>query len=197
MGLGAEKAGPHRKPAPEDVANFHVTMESGRIVLAPVANQGLSLRDLLLAAGDPDGSLTQGVTVSAEIVAEGAGQKVIVFKKRGRNSHRRKKGHRQQHTILRISNVRESAAEEEQSRKAGSEEGIQQKVQPAADQSEEIELRAVAAELERAAARMSVSLDRAIDTVRSALDTDREATIRSRFEAELSSGSIEFGGFVV
>ena len=54
-------------------------------------------------AGD-GGSLksTQGLTVAAEIVAQAKGDKVTVFKKRRRHNYRRKKGHRQQHTILKI-----------------------------------------------------------------------------------------------
>lgn len=43
--------------------------------------------------------------VAAEIIAQAKGEKVIVFKKRRRHNYRRKNGHRQQHTILRILQV--------------------------------------------------------------------------------------------
>ena len=45
---------------------------------------------------------TDGLTVAAEIVAQAKADKVTVFKKRRRHNYRRKKGHRQQHTILKI-----------------------------------------------------------------------------------------------
>ena len=43
-----------------------------------------------------------GLTVSAEIIAQERGEKVIVFKKRRRHNYRRKQGHRQSLTLLRI-----------------------------------------------------------------------------------------------
>src|SRR4029079_18150364 len=66
------------------------------------AGDKVTLGDVLLA-GD-GGSLkdTNGLTVAAEIVAQAKGEKVTVFKKRRRHNYRRKKGHRQQHTILKI-----------------------------------------------------------------------------------------------
>jgi large subunit ribosomal protein L21 len=66
------------------------------------AGDKVTLGEVLLA-GD-GGSLkdTKGLTVAAEIVAQAKGEKVTVFKKRRRHNYRRKKGHRQQHTILKI-----------------------------------------------------------------------------------------------
>ena len=43
-----------------------------------------------------------GITVAAEVIAQAKADKVIVFKKRRRHNYRRKNGHRQQHTILKI-----------------------------------------------------------------------------------------------
>ena len=51
---------------------------------------------------------------------------------------------------------------------------------------EERELRALAEELSGAADRMAASLDRAIEAVRNALDPEREAALRRRYEAEYS-----------
>ena len=42
------------------------------------------------------------LTVAAEIIAQAKADKVIVFKKKRRHNYRRKNGHRQQHTILKI-----------------------------------------------------------------------------------------------
>ena len=51
------------------------------------------------------------VTVSAEIIAQAKSEKVLVFKKRRRHNYRRKNGHRQQMTLLRITAVGDSKAE--------------------------------------------------------------------------------------
>ncbi len=73
--------------------------------LAGEAGQTISLGDVLLAGQGSDLQSTDGLTVSAEIIAQAKGEKVIVFKKRRRHNYRRKNGHRQQHTILRITAI--------------------------------------------------------------------------------------------
>jgi large subunit ribosomal protein L21 len=70
--------------------------------LAGEAGDTISLGDILIAGEGADLRSTDGLTVSAEIIAQAKADKVIVFKKRRRHNYRRKKGHRQQHTILRI-----------------------------------------------------------------------------------------------
>ena len=70
--------------------------------LAGNAGDKVTLGDVLLAGEGSDFKKTDGLTVSAEIVAQAKGEKVTVFKKRRRHNYRRKKGHRQQHTILKI-----------------------------------------------------------------------------------------------
>jgi len=66
------------------------------------AGQRIDLTDVLLAGDGSDLKSVDGLTVAAEIVAQAKGEKVTVFKKRRRHNYRRKKGHRQQHTILKI-----------------------------------------------------------------------------------------------
>src|SRR5437660_6361792 len=66
------------------------------------AGDRITLGDVLLAGDGGSLKPTAGLTVAAEIVAQAKGDKVTVFKKRRRHNYRRKKGHRQQHTILRI-----------------------------------------------------------------------------------------------
>ena len=73
--------------------------------LAGEAGQTVSLSDVLIAGEGSDLQPTDGLTVSAEIIAQAKGEKVIVFKKRRRHNYRRKNGHRQQHTILRITAI--------------------------------------------------------------------------------------------
>jgi len=66
------------------------------------AGDKVTLGDVLLAGDGGSLNSTDGLTVAAEIVAQAKGDKVTVFKKRRRHNYRRKKGHRQQHTILKI-----------------------------------------------------------------------------------------------
>ena len=73
--------------------------------LAGEAGDTVTLSDVLLAGDGGELKPTAGLTVAAEIIAQAKGEKVIVFKKRRRHNYRRKKGHRQQHTILRIVSI--------------------------------------------------------------------------------------------
>ena len=66
------------------------------------AGDKVTLGDVLFAGDGGNTKSTDGLTVAAEIVAQAKGEKVTVFKKRRRHNYRRKKGHRQQHTILKI-----------------------------------------------------------------------------------------------
>ncbi|HEX3423343.1 MAG TPA: 50S ribosomal protein L21 [Sphingomicrobium sp.] len=66
------------------------------------AGDKVTLGEVLLAGDGGNLKSTDGLTVAAEIVAQAKGEKVTVFKKRRRHNYRRKKGHRQQHTILKI-----------------------------------------------------------------------------------------------
>jgi large subunit ribosomal protein L21 len=79
--------------------------------LAGEAGETIQLGDILLAGDGADLKPTDGLTVSAEIVAQAKGEKVIVFKKRRRHNYRRKNGHRQLHTILRITGIGDHKAE--------------------------------------------------------------------------------------
>ncbi len=70
--------------------------------LAGEAGDSIILDDVLLAGDGGELKSTDGLTVSAEIIAQAKADKVTVFKKRRRHNYRRKRGHRQQHTILKI-----------------------------------------------------------------------------------------------
>jgi large subunit ribosomal protein L21 len=60
----------------------------------------------VLAIGDgaslTTGTPISGATVSATVVEHGRGDKIIIFKKKRRHNYRRKNGHRQAFTKLRI-----------------------------------------------------------------------------------------------
>ncbi|MFW2830408.1 50S ribosomal protein L21 [Sphingomonas sp. ID0503] len=73
--------------------------------IAGDAGSTVSLGDVLLAGEGSELRDVAGLTVSAEIIAQAKGEKVIVFKKRRRHNYRRRNGHRQQHTILKITAI--------------------------------------------------------------------------------------------
>jgi large subunit ribosomal protein L21 len=69
------------------------------------AGDTVSLGDVLLAGDGGEIKDVKDLVVSAEIIAQERGEKVIVFKKRRRHNYRRKQGHRQSLTLLRITAV--------------------------------------------------------------------------------------------
>jgi len=73
--------------------------------LAGETGDRIDITDILLAGEGSDLKPVSGLIVGAEIVAQAKGDKVTVFKKRRRHNYRRKKGHRQQHTILKIVSI--------------------------------------------------------------------------------------------
>ena len=79
--------------------------------IAGDAGDTIRLDDVLLAGEGADLRSTDGLIVSAEIIAQAKADKVIVFKKKRRHNYRRKAGHRQQHTILRITAIGDKKAD--------------------------------------------------------------------------------------
>jgi large subunit ribosomal protein L21 len=73
--------------------------------LAGEAGDSVTLDDVLLAGDGGELKSTDGLIVAAEIIAQAKADKVIVFKKRRRHNYRRKAGHRQQLTILKIVSI--------------------------------------------------------------------------------------------
>ena len=72
------------------------------------AGDTVTLGEVLMLGGDsPEiGAPTvAGASVAAEILEQGRDAKIIVFKKRRRQNYRRKKGHRQHMTVLRIDEI--------------------------------------------------------------------------------------------
>jgi len=79
--------------------------------LAGETGDTVNLTDVLLAGTGSDLMATAGLVVGAEIVAQAKSEKVTVFKKRRRHNYRRKAGHRQQLTILKIVSIGDKKAE--------------------------------------------------------------------------------------
>jgi len=75
--------------------------------LAGDAGDTIELGDVLLAGEGGELAEAGKVKVAAEIIAQARSEKVIVFKKRRRHNYRRKAGHRQYMTLLRITSVGE------------------------------------------------------------------------------------------
>jgi large subunit ribosomal protein L21 len=94
--------GKQYRVAPEDVLDIdRISGEPG---------DQLEIVDVLLLGGgegEPQigAPLVSGATVAAELVEHRRGEKIIVFKKKRRQNYRRKKGHRQELTTIRITQI--------------------------------------------------------------------------------------------
>ena len=86
--------------------------------LAGAAGDTITLSDVLFAGDGGETKSTDGLTVSAEIIAQAKADKVTVFKKKRRHNYRRKRGHRQQLTILKIVAIGGKKAAEKKADKA-------------------------------------------------------------------------------
>jgi len=90
--------GKQYKVAPEDVLQIEK--------IDGAAGETVQFGDVLMVGGEGEplfgAPLVDGATVSAEVVEQGRGPKVIIFKKRRRQNYRRKRGHRQDLTTVRI-----------------------------------------------------------------------------------------------
>lgn len=59
-------------------------------------------KDDKLTVGNP---VVSGVTVKADVVEEGKGKKIIVFKYKAKKSYKKKQGHRQPYTKVKITAI--------------------------------------------------------------------------------------------
>jgi large subunit ribosomal protein L21 len=91
---------------------------------------------LLLGGGEGEpqigAPLVAGALVAAEVVDHHRGEKIIIFKKKRRQNYRRKKGHRQELTTIRITDILANGEKPKKEAKAKSAEP-----KPAAAQSAE------------------------------------------------------------
>jgi large subunit ribosomal protein L21 len=90
--------------------------ENETITVAKLAGEpgsAVTFGEVLMFTGDNGTEIgaptVSGVTVSGEVVAHTRGEKVIAFKKRRRQNSRRKRGHRQDYTVVRITGIAKSA----------------------------------------------------------------------------------------
>ncbi|CAK9039469.1 50S ribosomal protein L21 [Durusdinium trenchii] len=73
------------------------------------AGDVITLDDVLMVGEGKDVTLGEpqvaGAAVAAEILEQGRGPKITIFKKRRRQNYRRKKGHRQLLTVLKVTEI--------------------------------------------------------------------------------------------
>jgi len=79
--------------------------------------------DEVLMVGGADGVTVgaprvDGASVAAEVVEQGRGEKIIVFKKQRRKHYRRRNGHRQYLTTVRITDILTGAKPAKKAKKA-------------------------------------------------------------------------------
>jgi large subunit ribosomal protein L21 len=64
--------------------------------------------EVLLLGGDQvtvGAPTVAGASVAAKVVEQGRGPKIIAFKKRRRKNSRRKRGHRQEYTLVKVTEI--------------------------------------------------------------------------------------------
>ncbi len=72
------------------------------------AGDAVRFGEVLLLGGETvvvGSPMVAGATVAGEMVEQGRGEKVIAFKKRRRKNSRRKRGHRQEFSVIRITEI--------------------------------------------------------------------------------------------
>ena len=71
-------------------------------------NTIIQIGEVLMLGGDKPlvgAPMIAGASIAAEVIEQGRGPKVIAFKKRRRKNSRRKRGHRQEYTKIRITEI--------------------------------------------------------------------------------------------
>jgi len=69
----------------------------------------IELNEVLMVSNDGDLTLgtptVEGARVTAEVLGNGRGKKVVVFKYKAKTRYRRKNGHRQSYTELKVTDI--------------------------------------------------------------------------------------------
>jgi large subunit ribosomal protein L21 len=101
------------------------------MALAGEPGESVSFGEVLMLAGDGSaelgGAALQGASVTGTIVEHKRGPKVIAFKKRRRQNSKRKRGHRQDLTVIKITGIQGAD-------QAGGGKPAKVKAKPSADQ---------------------------------------------------------------
>ena len=74
------------------------------------AGKSVAFGDVLLAGNEGDVKvgtpLLKGAEVKGEVLEQRQGAKVMIFKKKRRQTYRRKRGHRQNETVVKITSIK-------------------------------------------------------------------------------------------
>ena len=70
------------------------------------AGDKVTIGEVLMVDGKVGTPTVKGASVSAEIVRQVRDEKVLVFKKKRRHGYKRKNGHRQQLTLIKIVDIK-------------------------------------------------------------------------------------------
>ncbi|GJL98283.1 MAG: hypothetical protein DHS20C06_21000 [Hyphobacterium sp.] len=101
------------------------------------AGDSIVLENVLMLGGDKGvtvgAPMVAGASVVAELVENGRGKKIIVFKKRRRQNYRRKAGHRQWFSKLRISEILAPGSKKPAAKKAAAPKADTAAAKPAAE----------------------------------------------------------------
>jgi large subunit ribosomal protein L21 len=97
-----------------EIAGRQFQLEAGAKVRVPLLKEDAGAKlsvDRVLALVDGDSSrfgspLLEGVTVDATVIEHGKANKVINFKMKRRKGFRRKKGHRQDYTLISVDGIK-------------------------------------------------------------------------------------------
>ncbi|MBF0094940.1 MAG: 50S ribosomal protein L21 [Alphaproteobacteria bacterium] len=86
---------------------YRVAKDDVLVVEKLLAEPGVSVTfDQVLMVGDRVGApVVAGAQVTAEVLRQVRGDKIIVFKKKRRQNYRRKRGHRQHLTLVKITGI--------------------------------------------------------------------------------------------
>lgn len=87
---------------------YKVTKDSVIVVekLAGEAGSAVNFEEVLMAGDKVGAPFVEGASVAGEIVKQTRGEKVIIFKKIRRHGYRRKKGHKQDLTVVKITDIK-------------------------------------------------------------------------------------------
>ena len=83
------------------------SVEAGETLRVPTieAKAGDKVEIETLLTGDGKTAKVENGTVKATVISHGRGEKVIVFKKKRRKQYKRKQGHRQGYTEIKIEKI--------------------------------------------------------------------------------------------
>ena len=93
-----------------ETGNKQYQVKAGDVIkverLAGNVGDKVTLDKVLMTASKVGAPLVEGAKVMAEIIDQRKAEKVLIFKKKRRHNYRRKRGHRQQITVLRVQEVK-------------------------------------------------------------------------------------------